>query len=68
MRYAVSVCIIVAVACLAISTCYALTVKDNGYKWNSADVSDRADVCKRIASKIGRDFRWWFEALNERVR
>lgn len=58
--------LVVVIACLAtISNTYALSVEDNGYTWNATDVSIRIGLCKVISSRIGKDYVFWFSALNE---
>jgi hypothetical protein len=52
-------------ASLAISICYALDTKGNGYNWNAADNKDRVTVCKIIAGKVGKSYSWWLENLND---
>lgn len=64
MRYMVSASIVVIIACLTIATCYALSAEDNGYAWNSADMSARVAICKNFASKVGYDYMWWLENIN----
>ena len=44
---------------------YALSVEDNGYIWNSADVEIRLGLCKVISSRTGKDYVFWLAALNE---
>lgn len=64
MKYFVIAILVVLVACLTVPTCYALDTNDNGYKWNTSDMSERAALCKRIAGVYGRDYRYWVENLN----
>lgn len=47
-----------------ISTAFALTLQDDGYAWNAATYEERLVVCKVLSSKIGKDYVWWFGALN----
>ena len=44
--------------------CFALTVEDNGYAWNSSNYEERIQVCKQLSLKIGKDYLWWFGAFN----
>jgi hypothetical protein len=46
------------------SFCYALTLDDNGYTWNSSDIKEREDFCKEITAKIGRDCQSWVKDIN----
>lgn len=64
MKFFVTASIVVIIACLTFSTCYALTMGDNGYKWNSSNVSERVALCKVIISSFGKDYAWWFTAIN----
>jgi hypothetical protein len=47
-----------------VGVCFALSVDDNGYAWNSANYEKRIALCKKISAKIGKDFIWWFGAFN----
>lgn len=44
--------------------CFALSINDNGYMWNAASYSERMEICKQLARTMGKDYIWWFGALN----
>ena len=47
-----------------VGICYALSIEDNGYAWNSENYEERIAVCKVLANTIGKDYLWWFSAFN----
>jgi hypothetical protein len=49
---------------LAISNCYALDMASNGYAWNSADDKEKVALCKTIAGKYGKSYKWWIILLD----
>jgi hypothetical protein len=45
-------------------SCFALTVDDNGYGWESAPDEEKAAVCKELSKTNGKDYSYWVEMLN----
>lgn len=65
-RYLISGTVLLAICTVIMPCeCFALTLDDNGYAWNSATPEERMKVCKIIASRIGRSYEWWYINLYE---
>ena len=64
MKHFITTSIVVIMVCLSMSFCYALTMDDNGYAWNSSDIKEREDFCKEITARVGRDCQSWVKDIN----
>lgn len=60
------VILVFVIALIFMLPCYsfALTVESNGYAWNSSYPSERLQVCRTIASRVGRSYEWWYININ----
>ncbi len=73
MRHFVTASIVVVVACLVISNCYAEALYDgnNGNNWNRASQQDKIEYCKRMAdrwkgsSNPTSDYKFWLRNFDK---
>lgn len=65
MRYLLLGTFLLAICIVTPCKCFALTVDDNGYAWNSANPEERIKVCKILARSIGWSYERWYTNLHQ---
>jgi hypothetical protein len=64
-HHLIVVIVVVMITSLFVSSGYALSINDNGFKWKAASNLEKERVCKFLSAKIGKDYRYWMTTIDE---